>query len=58
MASTADMLAALRKAEAGTRLSKNEQHALEQLAKVHDDNGARARALIGESGDGKGILGI
>jgi hypothetical protein len=58
MASTPEMLAALRKAEAGTSLSKNEQHALKELAKVHNDDGKRAQALIGPSGDGKGILGI
>jgi hypothetical protein len=52
------MLAALQKAEAGTALNANEQHALEQLAKVHDPNGRRAQAIVGESGDGKGILGI
>lgn len=58
MASTQEMLAALQKAEAGTALSSNEQHALKQLAKVHDANGARAQKLVGPSGDGKGILGI
>lgn len=60
MASTAEMLAALQKAEAGNSLSSNEQHALGELAKVHDANGRRAQAITGanSTSDGKGILGI
>lgn len=54
------MLAALQKAEAGNSLSSNEQHALGELAKVHDANGRRAQAITGanSTSDGKGILGI
>jgi hypothetical protein len=58
MASHADQIAALQKAEAGTKLSPNEQFALKELAKVHNDEGKRAQAIVGPSGDGKGILGI
>jgi hypothetical protein len=58
MASHADKIAALQKAEAGTALNANEQFALKELAKDHTSEGKRAQAIVGPSGDGKGILGI
>lgn len=60
MASHADQVAALQKAEAGTSLSPNEQHALNELARVHSPEGKRAQAVTGtnSTSDGKGILGI
>jgi hypothetical protein len=60
MASHADQIAALQKAEAGNSLDPNEQHALRELAKVHNAEGRRAQAITGSNStsDGKGILGI
>lgn len=59
MASHADKMAALRKAEAGNELSRNEQHALNELAREHSPEGRRAQKVTGaNTGDGKGILGI
>lgn len=60
MASHADQVAALVKAEAGGSLSGNELTALKELAKVHNAEGKRAQAVTGvnSTSDGKGILGI
>jgi hypothetical protein len=60
MASHADKIAALQKAEAGSSLSSNEQFALSELAREHSAEGRRAQAITGanSTSDGKGILGI
>ena len=58
MASHSEKIAALQKAEAGNALTPNEQHALNELAKSHTDEGFRAQRITqGNSSAGSwGIL--